>query len=90
MSPTVLRVSGPDFTNKYGAEVKPRAMIHFCEGCHTEGAAFGIKIGGKLFSFCGWRNGAPFCRVHPDTHVPQPGDTAPDQSVARHLIDRTV
>ena len=70
VSPTVLRRSGRDFTDRKGAERQPRAMIHFCEGCNAEGAKYGVRVGAKIFSFCGWRDGAPFCAVHPDTRVP--------------------
>jgi hypothetical protein len=58
--PTVLRRSGPDFIRN-GAAVTPRAMIHFCEDCNFEGAAYGIRQGGKLLSYCGWVDSAPAC-----------------------------
>jgi hypothetical protein len=58
--PTVLRRSGPDIWRN-GKATTPRAMIHTCETCGFEGAAFGIHTGSKLLSFCGWRNGAPVC-----------------------------
>jgi hypothetical protein len=44
-----------------GAMVTPRAMIHFCETCGFEGAAFGIHRGDRLLSYCGWVNGRPVC-----------------------------
>lgn len=61
MMPTVLRRSGPDILDKFGKVTTPRAMIHFCETCGYEGAAFGARVGGKLLSYCGWQNGAPVC-----------------------------
>ena len=70
MSPTVLRRSGRDFTDRKGVARQPRAMIHRCEGCGFEGAAFGVKNGAKLLSYCGWRNGNPYCIEHPETPVP--------------------
>lgn len=62
--PTVLRRSGPDILIRKGADFErhtPRAMIHFCETCGFEGAAFGVHADGKLLSYCGWQNGAPVC-----------------------------
>jgi len=58
--PTILRRSGPDF-ERDGQMVTPRAMIHFCETCGYEGAAFGIRRGDKLLSYCGWVNGDAVC-----------------------------
>lgn len=58
--PTILRRSGPDF-EKDGQMQTPRAMIHFCEVCGAENAPFLISTGGKLLSYCGYRNGKPTC-----------------------------
>lgn len=59
--PSVLRRSGPDVLRKYGTHFTPRAMIHFCETCGYEGAAFGIHKDGVLRSYCGWVNGDVAC-----------------------------
>ncbi len=59
--PTILRRSGPDTLGKDGKHTTPRAMIHFCETCGYEGAAFLLRDGHKLLSYCGWQNGAPVC-----------------------------
>lgn len=59
--PTTLRRSGPDMPDYRGKTKTPRAMIHFCEGCGYEGAAFGEREGGRLLSYCGWSNGNPVC-----------------------------
>ncbi len=61
MMPTILRRSGPDIVDAKFNHRVPRAMIHFCETCGYEGAAFGIHADGKLLSYCGWQNGAPVC-----------------------------
>jgi hypothetical protein len=58
--PTIMRRSGPDIVRD-GVTVTPRAMIHVCEECGYEGAAFGVHQGDRLFSFCGWRDGNPVC-----------------------------
>jgi len=58
--PTVMRRSGPDrYIN--GKVFTPRAMVHFCEDCGFEGAAFLLRRNGKLLSYCGWRDGDPVC-----------------------------
>jgi len=59
--PTILRRSGPDIIDDKFNRKTPRAMIHFCEDCGYEGAAFGIHLGGTLRSYCGWRNGDAVC-----------------------------
>lgn len=58
--PTVLRKSGPAF-ERDGKLIEPRAMIHFCEDCGFEGAAFGETVDGKMRSWCGWQGGKPVC-----------------------------
>lgn len=67
--PTVLRRSGPDMVRD-GKPFTPRGMIHRCEDCGFVGAAFGIRSGDKLLSYCGWKNGNPICigkaKSHPD------------------------
>jgi len=60
--PAVLRVSGPDFINKQGETVKPRALIQFCETCNFEGAPFGtIGPDGKRQWYCGRVNKKATC-----------------------------
>jgi hypothetical protein len=61
MMPTILRRSGPDSIDKHGKRKTPRAMIHYCETCGYEGAAFGVHAGGVLLSYCGWVSGEPVC-----------------------------
>jgi hypothetical protein len=58
--PTVLRQSGPKF-EKDGEIKTPKALVHFCEDCGAENAPFLISTGGKLLSYCGWREGRPVC-----------------------------
>lgn len=58
--PTILLRSGPDFIRN-DVTVTPRAMIHRCEDCGFEGAAFGIRQGDRLLSFCGWIDGDAKC-----------------------------
>lgn len=59
MMPSVLRRSGPDF-ERDGVTVTPRALVSYCEDCGSP-APFLISSGGKLRSWCGWRNGEPVC-----------------------------
>lgn len=58
--PTVQRRSGPDILQRDGTVKTPRALIHFCETCGYEGAAFGVHEAGVLRSYCGW-NGDAVC-----------------------------
>lgn len=51
--PTVLRRSGPDILQRDGSVLAPRAMVHRCEVCGYEGAAFLVRTDGKLLSYCG-------------------------------------
>jgi hypothetical protein len=57
--PSVLRRSGPDF-ERDGKLITPRALVSTCDTCGAD-AAFSETIGGKLVSYCGWRNGQPEC-----------------------------
>lgn len=41
--------------------ISPLAMIHYCEECGYEGAAFGIRRNGSIYSYCGWVGGEPKC-----------------------------
>lgn len=41
--------------------VTPMALIHYCEDCGYEGAAFGVHSGGRILSYCGWVDGEPKC-----------------------------
>lgn len=58
--PSVLRQSGPKHLNANGEIITPRAMVHFCEACGWEGAAFGDTVDGVRVYFCGW-DGRPVC-----------------------------
>lgn len=60
LMPTILRRSGSDFL-RADVLTTPRAMIHFCEDCGFEGAAFGRRDGDRILSFCGWVDGQPQC-----------------------------
>lgn len=61
--PTVRRRSGPNYTLSDGTIIEPRALVHFCEECGAENAAFGETRDGKLMSWCGWDREAmkPIC-----------------------------
>lgn len=59
--PAVLRQSGPKFKRE-GADVTPRALVAFCEGCNYEGAMFGDTVDGKRRFWCGFQDGKPQCK----------------------------
>jgi hypothetical protein len=61
MMPYVLRRSGPNFLNKAGATVEPRALIGTCEDCGSP-APFGLTKNGKTLAYCGWANNEPVCK----------------------------
>lgn len=63
MMPTVLRRSGPDILQRDGSVLTPRAMVHRCEVCGYEGAAFLVRADGRLLSYCG-NVGGEFRCVH--------------------------
>lgn len=58
--PTDYVISGPDLTRD-GKTVTPMAPIYTCEGCGYKGAAFGVKHGDEVLSYCGWEAGHPVC-----------------------------
>lgn len=62
MMPFVLRRSGPNFTNKAGITVEPRALIGRCEDCGFEPAPFGLTTNGKTLAYCGWSPNGPACK----------------------------
>lgn len=59
--PTITVRSGPDIVGKHGERKTPQAMVHYCEDCGYEGAAFGVHKDGVLRSYCGWRDGDAMC-----------------------------
>lgn len=52
--PTIRRRSGPTYTRSDGTIIDPRALVHTCDVCCAENAAFGEMRDGKLMSWCGW------------------------------------
>lgn len=39
----------------------PKFPIYFCEHCGFQGAAFHVKQGDRVLSYCGWNAGRPVC-----------------------------
>lgn len=68
--PTELRPSGPEI-ERDGKRIVPMASIHICDVCGYEGAAFGVKNGDRVISYCGWVDGQPVSSpARFDTHSP--------------------
>lgn len=59
--PSELRQIGPPFVDGKGETRTPRALLSWCEDCGAANAAFGIKIGDQVLTYCGWVDGEPKC-----------------------------